>query len=88
MKQPSPYKCDYCPNTKAEGNHWWMRDRRQVSEFSLMPWQDELADERNKHNGEPRFEHICSQQCAVTALSQHLEKNTPAAAGSPSEATA
>jgi len=67
MKLTTPYKCDYCPNIKGESNHWWIRDTPHAdSQFRLIPWSEDDA-------AKGLVEHICSQACAVKALSKWLE---------------
>lgn len=70
MKVTSPYKCDYCPALKKETNHWWMLDVIPRN-FTLGTWDEELADQRTV-SGTPRFEHVCSESCAVKALNKWM----------------
>ncbi len=68
MKEPSPYKCDYCGARKGETNHWFQRiTGTELGTFLLIPWDDWNPDE-------PGIEHICSEKCAHTALSQYLAR--------------
>ncbi len=64
MKVHSPYRCDYCLNLKGETNHWWLRqpDRQH---FILLGWDATLADAEG-------YDHICSESCAVKALSKWM----------------
>jgi hypothetical protein len=77
MKLSAPYKCDYCTNTKGEANHWWMRRTEALEPggsqpwgFWLVPWGVDAGLENPK--GEPLYEHICSEQCAVKALAKFM----------------
>lgn len=67
MKIPQPYRCDYCPKVKGEANHWWLRSFSPLDSdlFTLFSWDDASA-------AEDGVEHICSEQCAVKALSKWL----------------
>ena len=64
MKLPCPYKCDYCVNLKGETNHWWLRPQ-ELEQFILLPWDHMLADSDG-------YEHICSESCALKALSKWM----------------
>jgi hypothetical protein len=63
MKLAAPYRCDYCERPKEASNHWWLHPISKF--FVLEPWDSKLADE-------PTMEHICSEQCAVKALSKWM----------------
>jgi hypothetical protein len=69
------YRCDYCPAIKGETNHWWMR-RISAETFVLEPWDGATAGrlDRDDISGVRVYEHICSEQCAHTALSQWLSR--------------
>lgn len=64
MKITQPYRCDYCPKVKGEANHWWLR-YNDIPTFEIAPWREDRAQMDN-------VEHICSEQCAVKALSKWL----------------
>ena len=59
-----PYRCDYCGKLKEASNHWWLR-LINGDLFSLLRWQDTLADSGD-------YEHICSESCASKALSKWM----------------
>lgn len=76
MKLATPYKCDYCPNMKGDSNHWWLF----ATEFGYLlssggvstlkgaffgAWDDAKAQLQG-------VEHICSEACAVKALSKWM----------------
>jgi hypothetical protein len=65
MKLTAPYKCDYCQNTKGEANHWWLLNTSNGLAFFLRGWDANLADKEH-------FQHVCSEQCAVKALSKWM----------------
>jgi hypothetical protein len=72
MKLTAPYQCDYCGVLKGESNHWWLRFRQAddskrlaTLNFTLLRWNDKKA-------GRADFEHICSEACAVKALSKWM----------------
>lgn len=68
MKITQPYRCDYCGKAKGEANHWWLlRSFSPLDSdlFTLFSWDDASAAEED-------VEHICSEQCAVKALSKWL----------------
>lgn len=73
MKLAAPYRCDYCANTKGEANHWWMRAIHEPF-FALLRWNEETAGNRDRggNSGIVLYEHICSEQCAVKALSKWM----------------
>jgi hypothetical protein len=64
MKVHCPYRCDYCLNLKGETNHWWLRPR-ESPQFILSRWDATLADADG-------YEHICSESCAIKALSKWM----------------
>jgi len=76
MKLTAPYKCDYCPNTKGEANHWWLRNTSNVKAFFLVAWDMLLADRE-------QYEHICSEECATKALSKWMGEQKPVALREP-----
>lgn len=65
MRVAAPYQCDYCPEKKGLTNHWHLRIKGAA--FMLIPW-DELKAEQ------PEVEHICSESCAIKALSLYMAK--------------
>jgi hypothetical protein len=77
VKEPAPYKCDYCEQRKGATNHWWMLRRAlQASaseDFVLIRWSESSADVELS-DGSPMYRHICSESCASKALSQHMAK--------------
>jgi len=66
-KLQQPYQCDYCPTTKGESNHWWMREKG-AKVFILRPWNDFLAKTDD-------FEYICGVECAHKALAKYMAAN-------------
>jgi hypothetical protein len=64
MILPHPHKCDYCPNTKGEANHWWMRSQKS-EDFRLFRWNEALTKKKG-------YDHICSESCAVKALAKWM----------------
>ena len=64
MRVHSPYRCDYCQNLKGETNHWYLRPVER-EHFRLLRWDPTLADA-------PGYEHICSESCAIKALSKWM----------------
>lgn len=65
----SPYKCDYCPETMKPGSPPWFLRPAGALGFYLMWWDPELA-EVEQPNGKLGYEHICSQACAMKAMSK------------------
>ena len=80
MKLTSPYKCNYCLNTKAASNHWWLRPSIGwliiMPSFELIPWDATKAEEEN-------IEHICSESCASKALSKWMAQRANAGKSQP-----
>jgi hypothetical protein len=76
MKLSAPYKCNYCLNIKGETNHWWLRDAT-LKIFALLRWSDAGDPDAENDKGEPQYEHICSESCAVKALAKWMA-TTPA----------
>lgn len=68
MKLPNPYRCDFCPVTKGENNHWYLVFLAPL-DFNVAPWS-EGPDE-----GNPK--HACSEQCVGKALNQWFEDRRP-----------
>lgn len=65
MKLSEPYRCDHCDRAKGDANHWWLRHLGNPKMFNLYGWDDEEARR-------PYVEHICSEACAVKALSKWM----------------
>jgi hypothetical protein len=63
MLNGSPFKCNYCGKLKEQSNHWWLRPI--TPSFILEPWEDRNA-------AKPDIENICSETCAVKALSKWM----------------
>jgi hypothetical protein len=59
----SPYKCDYCGQLQKPGDPPWFLRPKDAIGFYMLWWDTELADE-------PRYEHVCSQACAMKAMSK------------------
>jgi hypothetical protein len=70
MKLTAPYQCDYCAALKGEANHWWLcwigLDSNDHEVFSLQTWDEKKAS--------ALYEHICSEACAVKALSKWMAR--------------
>lgn len=64
MRVVAPYRCDYCLNLKGEANHWWLRNVTTLP-FILSGWDEELA-------ASGKYEHICSESCALKALAKWM----------------
>jgi len=72
MKLPQPYKCDIhpCEKIKGENNHWFLIEREGIrgdDQFTVYPWDDITANESSDS-----IMHVCSEECAIRALSQWL----------------
>ena len=81
MKLPSPYICDECPNQKKESNHWWvllgfLKDAPEIAAFVLLPWAS-VTDP----DGVMVSAHLCSESCAIKALSKWMASLQSANAG-------
>lgn len=70
MKNTSPYRCDYCQRDKQETNHWHLREKASQG-FYLIKWDERKAQAENA-DGEALYEHLCSESCAVKALSKWM----------------
>lgn len=83
MKLPTPYQCDYCGTIKKESNNWWLLNVNTgvtvtqgvngpsvaaLDQFLLLTWHIALVDNDD-------YEHICSESCAIKALSKWMHRN-------------
>jgi hypothetical protein len=98
VKIPEPYRCDYCERIKGATNHWWMRRRTDLyledvrmlqmlplaSAFILLAWDDGRADERDVDHRNI-YEHICSESCALKAVSKWMARFATQASKEPLE---
>ncbi len=71
------FKCDgdNCSSVKSETNHWWIADVGYASThgkgfdipvFNVRPWSEPSKD--------PGLRHYCSQNCALKAFDQWMQK--------------
>lgn len=75
MKLPNPYKCDGCGTLKGEANRWWLQLNPVASQdltvgFKLVTWENAEWDP----DSDTVRAHICSEKCAVAALSKWMEE--------------
>lgn len=79
MIRPTPY-CDQCGRAKQEGNHWFRAVVIPRKLFLLVPWEivftdqslDDLAESCPDLNEHMEDKHLCSESCAVKAMSKAI----------------
>jgi hypothetical protein len=66
------YTCDECGKQKQESNHWWILAQAAPAPFppcfSLLPMNPIETAELGIS------EHLCSESCAIKALSKWMSK--------------
>lgn len=77
MRVKTPFKCDFCGKQKGDANHWWLyvvhgdgRVGCEARSIQFLRWNETIAESQPEG-------HICSQGCAVKALSKFMSPPVP-----------
>ena len=70
MSVRETYYCDECGRAKAEANHWF-RAKAEPGAFLIGSWDKQMP------STEKQEVHLCSEACAVKAMSRVIGTGNP-----------